>query len=293
MKAINKYLILSIVWLCASISILAQSTMLWEVESTKGNKIFLLGSVHFADSTFYPLPEEITNSFNQSDYLVTEIDLGNINQLELMSKMMYPFSDSLAAHISDTTMDKVVNYFKTKGINRAMVNRFRPAYVSLMVTSIESMNAGISPEYGIDMHFTKLAKEKNMKRLELETADSQIEVFSMLNKEGNEEAIISSIFEKLGEMTDDTEDLMKAWKAGDTVKLLSLVSEMEEDIPENKEFYEALLHKRNKEMSEKVIGYLADPSKKKYFVIVGAAHLLGDTGILHTLKEKKYKIKRY
>lgn len=196
MKAINKYLILSIVWLCASISILAQSTMLWEVESPKGNKIFLLGSVHFADSTFYPLPEVITNSFNQSDYLVTEIDLGNINQLELMSKMMYPLTDSLAAHISDTTMDKVVNYFKTKGINRAMVNRFRPAYVSLMVTTLESMNTGISPEYGIDMHFTKLAKEKNMKRLELETADYQIEVFSMLNKEGNEEATVSQYIRK-------------------------------------------------------------------------------------------------
>lgn len=293
MKALNRYLFISILWLCTAISLWSQNSMMWEVESPDGNKIFLLGSIHFADSTFYPLPNTYTEAFNSSDYLVTEIDLSSVNQFQLMNKLMYPLTDSLGAHISDTTMEKVVTYFKEKGISRGMVNRFRPAYVSMMVSTLESMNTGISPAFGIDMHFTKLAKERKMQILELETADSQVEVFALLNKEGNEETIVSSIFEKLGDMTDDTGKLIQAWKNGDTETLLSLISEMEDDIPENKDFYEALLHKRNHAMSDKIIEYLAHPAKKKHFVIVGAAHLLGDTGILHTLKEKKYKIKRY
>lgn len=291
MKSSAKLGIITVTLLLLNIaSVLSQNNIFWEVESKTGGTVFLLGSIHFADSSFYPLAPVIEESFQKSDYLVTEIDLSKINQMQMIAKVSYPLTDSLAGHIADTTMTKLVKYFSTKGMSRQMLNRFKPAFITMMISQFESANAGITPEYGIDIHFTKKAKERKMKILELENADYQLQVLDMMNKEGIENKVINSALEDANKTNENVKELAENWKKGDLIAIDSSLKQMsEEDIPENKDFYEELIDKRNIAMTEKVIEYLSDNTKKNYFVIAGAAHLIGDKGIIKLLEQRGYK----
>ena len=46
---------------------------MWEVESN-GNTVYLVGSMHIADDSFYPRPE-FEEAFAEADYLGVEIDI--------------------------------------------------------------------------------------------------------------------------------------------------------------------------------------------------------------------------
>ena len=51
----------------------------WKVSTVEGGQdaatVYLMGSIHFADKSFYPLRKEIEQAFDQSDYLVVELDV--------------------------------------------------------------------------------------------------------------------------------------------------------------------------------------------------------------------------
>ena len=48
---------------------------LWKM-SGQSNTVWLLGSIHFCNEAFYPLPKRIEDAYRDADTLVLEIDLG-------------------------------------------------------------------------------------------------------------------------------------------------------------------------------------------------------------------------
>ena len=60
---------------------------------------------------------------------------------------------------------------------------------------------------------------------------------------------------------------------------------------EFKEFNEKMWSSRDNNMVQKVREYLADPENKTYFVVVGAGHMVGSTGIVTQL-EDEYKVEQ-
>jgi uncharacterized protein YbaP (TraB family) len=58
------------------------------------------------------------------------------------------------------------------------------------------------------------------------------------------------------------------------------------------EFNKKFLDERNKNMAEKIRYYLNNEDGRNYFVVIGSAHLIGDTGIIKLLKEKGYNVRQ-
>lgn len=277
-----------IVFLLSNLSLFAKSNIFWEVKSESGATVYLLGSVHLADKSFYPLPKVIEQSFAKSDYLVTEINLKKIDVVKLLDKMSYPPNDSLAAHIADTTMNKLVNIFKNMGMNRQIINRFKPAFIIVTLSTMNYSEAGFSADYGIDNYFTNKAGKKSI--LELESMETQIDILNMMNKEGEEDKIINGALSQTEDTEGEADSLISAWKSGNLQELERIINKMEEaEYADSKELSEALLDNRNIKMTEKIKEYLSDCSKKKYFVVVGAAHLIGEKGIVRELEKAGYK----
>ena len=148
--------IFSIFFLSASA---AFPSIFWEVKSPTAT-VYLLGSIHLANESFYPLDSAIENAFTRSDYLVTEVALDNIDQSAVTESLYYPKGDSLSLHITDTTMDKVLAYFANKGIAETMVRKLKPSAIVMTMQTLEYMKAGLLPQYGIDMYFTQKAGSK-------------------------------------------------------------------------------------------------------------------------------------
>jgi uncharacterized protein len=81
--------------------------------------------------------------------------------------------------------------------------------------------------------------------------------------------------------------LLGALRAGDAQK----IDEVLMDTFRQKEFepaYQALILNRNQKMKALIENYLKTPEVE--FVLVGAAHLVGDKGLVSTLSQKKQQV---
>ena len=147
---------------------------------------------------------------------------------------------------------------------------------------------GFMPDLGIDMYFLNKAEGKNI--LELETSDSQIELMNSLYYSLDTNTIDIELFKQSIEMMDS---LMYAWQNGDTKYLEEIISSQDSIFSFGGNDIDYKLNdERNFKMVEKIEDYLK--SNDKYFIIVGAAHLVGENGIINLLiRKNKYFIKQF
>ncbi len=73
-------------------------------------------------------------------------------------------------------------------------------------------------------------------------------------------------------------DMIAAWRAGDTAAIEALIAEQWLDDPRLVGFHEAILGERNRRMAQ-TIERRAGAGDATWFVVVGAAHLVGDDGV--------------
>jgi len=88
-----------------------------------------------------------------------------------------------------------------------------------------------------------------------------------------------------------TQSIHLAKKSGDTAKLeQTFITEPEQTHVRFRDINEVILYRRNREMFAELEGYLI--RDEQLFVVVGAAHLLGDQGIVTMLKQAGYEVVR-
>ena len=76
---------------------------LWKVSDENSN-VYLLGSIHFADESFYPLDSVIVNAFNRSDELAVELDITDTSVIKESMRL----SSELGALKDGKTLDMLL-----------------------------------------------------------------------------------------------------------------------------------------------------------------------------------------
>lgn len=270
-------------------------SFLWELEGTAG-KSYLLGSVHLLKKEHYPLKSVIEESFAQAEVLAVEADLSGDKVMSqamvLMQKGMYSGEETFKDHISPETYRKVEEKLKELGMDIEGVKKFKPWFLAMTLSSTELVKMGFSPEFGIDLYFLGKAsgKEENKKEIaELEGIDFQVALLDGLTKEENESFLISTILES-ERMGKEMDNIIDAWLNGNLEKMEQLFNENIKETPAMIALYKKLLDDRNVKMVEKIEGYLN--SGKTHFIVAGAAHMVGEKGIVQLLKNKGIKTRQ-
>ena len=284
-------LCLILTFLCLSYSIsYAEKNFLWRVQS-KRSTVYVLGSIHLLKKDVYPLSRTIEGAFEKSDVLAVEANVNDISRLDigkLMESAFYPVSDSLEKHVSGKTFSLIKEETARAGLPMELVYNQRPWFLGLTLESIELMKAGYDPNYGIDKYF--LSKAEGRKKIsELESLDYQINLLAGLNDEEQELFLLYTLRE-LKILVQEVDKLVDAWKSGAVEKMESTITK---SLAEDRRFYtiyDKLIYKRNRNMAQKIEGYLK--TNGTYFVVVGAAHLLGDKGIIQLLKDRGYSVEQ-
>ena len=290
MKRIIILLLTIVIYLSAA----NDTGMFWKVKDSNGNdKVYLLGSIHVVPDDIYPLKKDIEDSFNSSDFLVVEADAANINiakvQQLTMSKGMYSSGNNLKSNIpEDLYKALAVELKKTGMITINNVETMRPWLIALTMAQLQLMKMGLKMDNGIDMHFLKQAKAKK-EILELESAEFQIELLSGFSDELQVEFLKSAI-EESSNMKEKFNKMLDSWKVGNTKEMVEIIKEEYKDKPNLQPVYDKLIYDRNITMTKKIEGYLKDKSDKKYFVVVGAGHLVDKGGIVDILSKKGFKV---
>lgn len=282
-----------LLWGCSSIdqdALAGGDMMFWKV-SDEDSSVYLLGSIHFGKEEFYPMPSLVEAAFLQSDALGVEIDMLNIDQLAMQTKMMqnmfYQDGTTLTDHLNAET-EKILNtYLTSRGLDISMFANMKAGAVILTISSLEAQGAGLEAQYGIDMHYLSKANDLGKKIVEFESLDSQIDM--MFGDEELAEGMLYKTLKEASNFSSMIDSLAKTWKSGDAKAMNKLMTSWES--PQEKKYLENLFGERDVNMTAKIEKMLAENTNA--FVILGAGHFVNDTGIINRLADKKYQIIKY
>ena len=265
-----------------------QKTFLWKVSSNT-TTVYLLGSVHFMKKEIYPLNRKIEEAFEKSDLLVVEANVNDVSKIDvgkLIETAFYTGDDTLEKHVSSETYELVKKEFEGLGFPIWIVSKQKPWFLALSSTSLELMKQGFDPTYGLDMHFLNEASGKK-KIKELESIDYQINLLSGFS-DSEQEAFLRYTLQEVNSVDKEVDEVVKAWKNGDEKGMEAVARGAFQDNGTLASVYEKLIYKRNRNMASKIEEYLQ--TGETYFVVVGAAHLVGDKGILELLRMRGYTV---
>jgi uncharacterized protein YbaP (TraB family) len=289
----KKFFVLVLISLFSLLMLYSQEntgkSFLWEIQSEQGNS-YLFGSVHLLKEEHYPLKKVIEDSFEKSDVLVLEIDLSGENLIKaglyMLQKGRYQEEETLKDNISEKTYQLLKDKAKAMEMNLEWLNKSKPWMAAFHILERKLINLGFKPLQGVDLYFLKKAEGK--KEIQgLETVELQVGLFENFSKEESEKFLLSTVMEA-DQLEKEMDKMITAWSTGDVEKMEKTMTDTIQEYPELEAFYKKLNDDRNVRMVEKIISFLK--TDKKYFIVVGAAHMVGKNGIVQLLKNKGYKV---
>ena len=263
---------------------------LWEAKSAR-NSVYILGSIHLAKPSLYPLDKRIEGAFKGSDALVVEVNIEAFDPITLqqvfMERGIYSDGSTLEDHLSKKTFKMVSDKLGGSGLGLGPMAVFKPWFLSITLATLELLKLGFDPEYGVDKHFLRKAKGKRI--LELESLEYQLGLFDGFTDKQQDLLLFSTLLD-LKIIEKEMNNLIKAWENGNADKVEEILMKGLDEHPEILPIIEKIFYERNRNMVLKIEGYLG--TDDTYFVVVGAGHLVGEKGIIQLLKKKGYSLEQ-
>ena len=263
-----------------------KKTLMWKAVNG-ANVVYLLGSIHIGSKSMYPLPKVIENAFDRSKVLVVEIDITNVDQPAMAAKVMkdgmYTGDDTLWNHVKPETAEKVKKFFTTYGLPEESAGKMKPWLVAAMASVLPFEKAGMDTTLGIDIHF--LNKAKGHKQIvAAETLDFQLKLFESVPENLTDQYLTSSLGEVSNEQV-NAHKIEAMWLSGDAETFDKAISGGSKELMGMER---AMRENRNPHMADVAEKYLKGGGP--CFFVVGAAHLIGDEGVVAILRRRGYAI---
>lgn len=263
-----------------------RGVLLWKATSPT-TTAYLLGSIHVGDNKLYPLPASAEAAFAAAKILIVEVNAKDMDAVKTMGMVakygMYGPDDTLSKHIDKETAASLNAYCSGHSLPRQPLELLKPWVVAITVVATAMKQAGEDPNLGIDMHFLNAVKP-SQHIAELESADFQLSLLASATDQEQQE-MLKSTLRQSDKAKDYLDKMETAYLAGDSETLLRLIHEQDAG-PAS--LMKKLVDDRNITMTASLEKYLkgAEPS----FVVVGAAHLLGQNGIVKLLQKRGYRV---
>ncbi|MEM9280246.1 MAG: TraB/GumN family protein [Verrucomicrobiota bacterium] len=262
-------------------------TSLWTL-SDEDSTVYLAGSVHLLRQQDMPLPEGFDVAYQDSDELVFEIDMNILSNpataLKLRELGSLPEGETLDQHFQPETMAALRAYLAKGNLPGSLLDVFTPGMVYLTLGSMEATRQGARPELGVETQFYVRATQDGKPVSGLETPEFQMSRFNEFDLATIESLVLKTL-EEAGDPCDTLDQLIRAWKAGDTEVMQTLVVD---EMAEEPELARVLLDERNANWIAPIEKAFA--GDKNVMFIVGAAHLVGENSVIDLLRKKGYEV---
>lgn len=262
----------------------------WVYEK-QGKTGYLFGSVHFADSSFYPLPARIMQAYNDSNVLVVEVDESLVpveEQQALIARYgQYPEGKTLSTELSPATLGSLRKLLVEFEVPLEAVNHYRPGLLAASLTALQAGKLGYSAEQGLDRYFMQKARYAKKIR-QIETFESQMALLAALPED---DTLLRQSFDNMQDYAQQWQATMAAWKDGDGSALYrATIGSALEEYPELEPYFDVLFFDRHPKMLQAAEQCIVQD--EACFIVVGAGHLLGERGLLAALEEQGYAIRQ-
>ena len=265
------------------------SAFFWHAQSTTGT-VYLLGSVHFGREDMYPLPETVMKAFDNASTLIVEADVTALDPMQagalLAGKAMYTNGDTLQSELDADTWERLTQVGTKLGLPPQLLNMQKPWMASMTLMALAVKQLGYSETLGIDMYFLNRARGKKQ-IVELEGLAWQTDLMASLST--TEQMLLLTDAIRMAEEGNIYFDRMiTAWKQGNTAQLTALMEESFGNSPAAATLNKKMLTDRNAAMAAKIHNLASGGAT--LFVVVGAAHMIGDDGLVTHLRRQGYTV---
>ena len=288
-RAIVLRLIVVAIFCVQAVSAAPGRAFAWKVTGGQG-AIYLVGSVHLLSKDFYPLNPSLETAYKDTDLLVEEIDLGEMDgagaQLTMLTRGIQPSSQPLDKALSPSTMALLTKKAGDLGMPIEALKQFKPWMIALTIEAMQWLKAGFDPELGLDKHFYNQAKRDSKAVQGLETMDYQIARFDEMPQD-LQDRLLSETLKSIDTEQASMSKLVESWRIGDAATVERIVLK---DLQQEPQLYQRLLVERNKNWLPKLDALFA--RKGRALVVVGAAHLVGPDGLVAMFKAKGYRVEQ-
>ncbi|UQD55718.1 TraB/GumN family protein [Flavobacterium sp. K5-23] len=254
-----------------------EKSLLWEISGNGLSKSsYLYGTVHMICGNDYFLSDKTKKAFAASDNLVLEVNLSDPNEMNAAQQLAFG-KEPLSTTLSPQQLNDLdVLLQKKTGMTVKQVDKFSMLSVMSFIT-MKSFGCEDLKIY--EMEFIGMAKGSNKSVAGFETLHSQMDI---LSKAYSDAEMITMLQESTDE---DTKKLVQNY-------IQENLPELYKDITSPKVMNENtkkwMLDVRNENWVIKMPDMMKD---KTTFFAVGAAHLLGEQGVINLLRKKGYSVK--
>lgn len=282
--------------LCAALLALAPADgqardrhVLWTVAG-QHNTVYLLGSIHVLRPDDGGLPRPAEAAYEDAEQLVMEIDMDDVAATD-PAAMLQTMQRTALLPDGQTLRDVLGADFaainaraRQTGIDLAALDPFAPWFVAITLLQVELAKRGFSPELGIEQTLAARAGRDHKPIQGLETAEEQFAVMASLPL-AQQKRFLMMTLEESEQIDEQLDELLQAWRTGDTATLARVLTAEFDDFPE---LYRPLTEDRNRAWVDKLVDLLDD--RDDYLVVVGALHLVGRHSVVELLEQRGYEV---
>ncbi|HTV77586.1 MAG TPA: TraB/GumN family protein [Steroidobacteraceae bacterium] len=275
-----RYWLLALCFL-GSLSARAQSPV-WALHGAHGT-VYLAESVHLLKPGQSRLPDPLSRAYADSSELVMELDLAKLDPGSVSAWMLahgrYPDGESLQSALGAERYAKVEAQAAALGLPLQQLAMLRPWVAALTLTDLMYLKLGYQPDAGVEEQLIARARQDNRPTAGLETLDEELGQLEHLSPE-DQARFLELTLADLKDTDDETDQLLAAWRAGNTAALAAELSDAYNQFPE---LYRLLVSERNRHWLPRIRAYLN--GDRNVLIVVGALHVVGKGGLLDLLKE--------
>jgi uncharacterized protein YbaP (TraB family) len=278
-------------WVRAAPVEAAARPFLWKLESP-ASTAYLFGSLHVGRADLYPLPEQVTAAFEGCTRLVVEANTIGMDEAALARTMMVKAlrldGPGYASILDEELYRRMTRVARRHGLTPTSLDRLKPWYAAQLLALLEMKRLGIDPAHGMDRHFIRCAGD-DLPILELEGLDRQLAFLESLSEE-EQRLMLAYTLRDLENLEANMNAITAAWKGGDAARLDALLHGYLAESPGLEAVFERLFSERDREMTERLIELLGEGGR--FFVVVGAGHLVTRDGIIQRLKRAGFEVRQ-
>lgn len=256
------------------------SPALWSVTGPHGELGWLFGTIHALPDGAKWTTAPLNDALKQAGVLVVEVaNLGDLTtgQQAFAAVSSTPGLPPLLSRLPPDQRPALAAALKRTGLDEGNFASTESWAAALIISNAQDAGEG---ENGVDQALLK----RGLPVIGLEGFAEQFAIFDHLPQRDQADLLYYSSVESA---PDEDGQMTAAWVKGD---LQTLSREANEGMLADPELRQALLVNRNRAWLARIVPLLQQ--KRRPFVAVGAAHMLGDVGLPAMLAAQGYTVRR-
>ncbi|ABC63261.1 TraB/GumN family protein [Erythrobacter litoralis] len=260
--------------------------LLWELTSADGEvEGWLYGTIHALPDGIEWRGDAIDDAIRSADYLVVEV--AALDDGAAISRQFTQFAHSaghppLSQRVEPQLRDELDELIDRTALSDEDYRTFESWGAALMLA--QAIRNGMKSENGVDKALIRAFRGRGV--VELEGAERQFRIFDSLAEE-DQRAMLNAVIEQAQDEQTVPPEAARLWLSGDAE---ALAAEASKGILADPEVREALLTRRNLAWSRSLDRMLA--GERRPLVAVGAAHLVGSSGLVELLEAQGFTATR-